>query len=67
MWRKVRNGVFPRTEIDEEVDMVNGGGNVHGGCSAYLIDLSVSKLSDERCLTISQMLYTTDSCAARCD
>ena len=51
----------------KEVDMVNGGGNVHGGCSAYLIDLSVSKLSDERCLTISQMLYTTDSCAARCD
>ncbi|EJD05257.1 uncharacterized protein FOMMEDRAFT_105485 [Fomitiporia mediterranea MF3/22] len=26
-------------EIDVEQDMVNGGGNVHGGCSAYLIDL----------------------------
>ncbi|KAH8108368.1 HotDog domain-containing protein [Phellopilus nigrolimitatus] len=29
-------------EIDVEDDMVNGGGNVHGGCSAYLIDLCSS-------------------------
>ncbi|KAL5525412.1 hypothetical protein ACEPAF_9282 [Sanghuangporus sanghuang] len=26
-------------EIDVEQDMVNGGGNMHGGCSAYLIDV----------------------------
>ncbi|KAH8109507.1 HotDog domain-containing protein [Phellopilus nigrolimitatus] len=26
-------------EIDVEEDMVNGSGNIHGGCSAYLVDL----------------------------
>jgi len=26
-------------EIEVEEDMVNGGGNIHGGCSAFLIDM----------------------------
>ncbi|KAH8830891.1 hypothetical protein DL96DRAFT_1668547 [Flagelloscypha sp. PMI_526] len=25
-------------EIDAETDMLNGGGNIHGGCSAFLVD-----------------------------
>lgn len=25
--------------INDDVDMLNGGGTVHGGCSAYLIDM----------------------------
>ncbi|KIJ41072.1 hypothetical protein M422DRAFT_172807 [Sphaerobolus stellatus SS14] len=29
-------------ELEVEQDMVNGGGNMHGGCSAYLIDICTS-------------------------
>ncbi|KAF9562480.1 hypothetical protein CPC08DRAFT_706687 [Agrocybe pediades] len=29
-------------EIDVTEDMLNGGGNIHGGCSAYLIDMASS-------------------------
>ncbi|KAF8588084.1 hypothetical protein K439DRAFT_703312 [Ramaria rubella] len=29
-------------EVDVLEDMVNGGGNMHGGCSAYLIDVCTS-------------------------
>ncbi|KIJ41071.1 hypothetical protein M422DRAFT_31950 [Sphaerobolus stellatus SS14] len=29
-------------ELDVEKDMVNGGGKLHGGCSAFLIDLCTS-------------------------
>jgi len=29
-------------ELEVQQDMVNGGGNMHGGCSAYLIDICTS-------------------------
>ncbi|PPQ94831.1 hypothetical protein CVT25_007468 [Psilocybe cyanescens] len=29
-------------EVDVSEDMVNGGGNIHGGCSAFLIDMASS-------------------------
>ncbi|KAF8165886.1 HotDog domain-containing protein, partial [Crassisporium funariophilum] len=29
-------------ELDVEEDMLNGGGNIHGGCSAFLVDVCSS-------------------------
>ncbi|KAG2013046.1 hypothetical protein CC2G_009984 [Coprinopsis cinerea AmutBmut pab1-1] len=29
-------------ELDVEEDMINGGGNIHGGCSAWLVDMCSS-------------------------
>ncbi|KAJ3741446.1 HotDog domain-containing protein [Lentinula detonsa] len=44
--------------ITVEEDMVNGGGNIHGGCSAFLID--ICSTASIMALKISQGLTTLD-------
>ncbi|KAJ6542623.1 hypothetical protein B0H19DRAFT_1171103 [Mycena capillaripes] len=45
-------------EIVVKEDMLNGGGNMHGGCSAFLIDLcaTLSLVMYERGMNVSQSL-----------
>ncbi|KAJ7141876.1 HotDog domain-containing protein [Mycena crocata] len=45
-------------ELSVTEDMLNGGGNVHGGCSAFLVDVcsSLSLMVLQRVLNVSQSL-----------